>query len=228
MRNGYRFVPLMLLCLVGGCQKESQPFTQVEKKEAAQEVTTQPKPAVVQAYDGPFGLQEGLSAKQLEAMGITLHSENDGVYTTGKLLKEHSKFKEFTLVISEKEGLCKIIAISETIDTDSFGVELRKTFTALEDQLQDVYGKHKRFDYLMHGSLWKEPQYWMMGLLKQERSLSAYWGTDKGSTMKNNVDGINLKTIALTNDKGVILLTYEFDNIALCLKKRKDKEKAAL
>lgn len=61
----------------------------------------------------------------------------------------------------------------------------------------------------------------MMGLLKEERVLLSYW--EKG--LPNHIHLIALETKALSNEKGYVVLSYEFDGwdeYADELKKKQD------
>src|ERR1035437_1964643 len=74
------------------------------------------------------------------------------------------------------EGLLKISALGNDIRTNGFGEEVRESFKTILDAVSETYGKPEDvFDYVKHGSIWKEPEDWMMGLLKKERTLDAYW-----------------------------------------------------
>jgi hypothetical protein len=62
-------------------------------------------------------------------------------------------------------------------------------------------------DFLRAGSIWKEPEDWMMGLLKDERTLVAVWE----KALPNRIHDVVLKAGALSREKGFHKLTYEFD-----------------
>ena len=61
----------------------------------------------------------------------------------------------------------------------------------------DTYGEYRRVDVLLPGSIWDEPEDWMMALRQNERQLQAVWDEDKGSTLSNEVSSIILGTLRL-------------------------------
>ena len=226
-----------LAFFIVGCQQQTQPAP-AEKQDAAMATPAPtpapmpapapPIPAVIQAYDGPFGLKMGLSKEQIEAMGVQLTDRKEGVYSAEKLVKTHSVFEIYLLTIGEKEGLCRIMGVGKTIETGSFGTALQDEFNSLEKQLKDVYGKNSRYDFVRKGSIWKEPEDWMMGLLKTERTLTAMWLPKEGSVMKESISGIVLDTMALSNTSGRVSLNYLFSNSEECSESIKAEEKSAL
>lgn len=74
----------------------------------------------------------------------------------------------------------------------------------------------KRVDRLLPGSIWNEPEDWMMGLKQKERQLQASWGTKERSQLKNGVRQILLTARALNSSEGYLILQYSFENFASC------------
>jgi len=185
-----------------------------------------PKPAsVAPATDGPFGLTAGMSREALEAItGEKISKEGDS-YHAKKVPKSHRGFEHFALHFGP-EGLCAIRAIGVEIPTSAHGVELRRAFDAMEETLASVYGKHDRTDFLRSGSIWHEPQEWMMALLKKERVLMSRWSEDYGSDLKNRVQFVGVMAFAVTQSTGRLGLNYEFDNWDSCKAVADDKEKS--
>jgi hypothetical protein len=122
--------------------------------------------------------------------------------------KPHRAFDEYSLVFSDNDGLLKIVAYGKDIRTNGFGEAVHDSFVEIRDAISKTYGEpHYNFDRLKEGSIWKDPQYWMIGLLKKERDLGSDWGTD----LPNRIHGIVLEARALSDEKGYLVLTYEFD-----------------
>ncbi|MEX5716680.1 hypothetical protein IC615_27230 [Serratia ureilytica] len=128
------------------------------------------KDALLPPGIGPFGLQMGLTKKNVEDMtGVTLTAIPNrlNIYTTEVVPKTYYAFETYILLISPKVGLCRIRALSGDINTDSYGVELKSRVKDIAKSLTANYGKGNATDLLLPGSLWKEPGDWMMGLLKK-------------------------------------------------------------
>ncbi len=77
----------------------------------------------------------------------------------------------------------------------------------------------------MNGSVWKEDKYWTMGLYKEERILTAFWNPKDN---KDNIESIMLKTIALSSDSSLILLSYEYTNFDKYIEEQKKNEQDSL
>lgn len=192
--------------------------TASDKKEATAK-TTQEQPPLLPPAEGPFGLEAGLTQKNIEDMiGAKLKPLPDSVnlYTSDKLPKQNADFEMYGLLISPKAGLCQIRALGKNIDTDSYGLALKSKFEELSDSLSSLYGKAETTDLLLAGSIWKEPQDWMMGLNKKERFLSATWKEAKETPLKNNIETISIEARANSHSKGYVYLQYSFKNNDVC------------
>ncbi|WP_417635157.1 hypothetical protein, partial [Enterobacter hormaechei] len=128
--------------------------------------TPQPSPAATNSPllppgEGPFGLDVGLSKKNIEDMtGEDLKpvANSADLYTSASLPKKNADFEAYGLLISPDAGLCQIRAVGKSIDTDSFGIALKSKYEELSDSLSSIYGKADKNDFLISGSIWKEPR----------------------------------------------------------------------
>jgi hypothetical protein len=60
--------------------------------------------------------------------------------------------------------------------------------------------------------------------LRQHRVLTSSWEAKHGATLKENLKAIRLQAKALSNDKGYLLVVYEFQNVEECDQEPKAKE----
>lgn len=148
--------------------------------------------------------------------------------------KPHPAFEVYTLIISPELGVLKIGAVGVTISTSSFGTEIHNSFVEIRDAVSETYGKPStEFDFVQSGSLWTEPNDWMMGLLKKERSLDAYWISKKAHPengtieLPNDIGAISLEATALSTEKGYLTLTYELEGWEAYLEALKAKQNKA-
>ncbi|MFK0372215.1 hypothetical protein ACIQT3_18875 [Enterobacter sichuanensis] len=200
------------------------------KKEATSK-TTQEQPPLLPPAEGPFGLEAGLTQKNIEDMiGAKLKPLPDSVnlYTSDTLPKQNADFEMYGLLISPKAGLCQIRAVGKNIDTDSYGLALKSRFEDLSSSLGSLYGKAETTDLVLEGSIWKEPQDWMMGLNKKERFLSATWKGTKETPLKNNIDTISIEARANSSSKGYVYLQYSFTNNDVCQAEIEGAKKSSL
>jgi hypothetical protein len=168
---------------------------------------------------GPFGLLRGMTKEQiLDKVGqsnvVSIETDKAGGVTIflKSVPKPYKSFIEYGVTISPAQGLLRISAFTDFIDTALDGTQLRDAFSSLKDQLQVPYGfPSKEFDYVKNDSLWKDPQDFMMGMLKHDRKLSCYWVADEKMPLKDSITAIALWANAKDTSTGMILLSYEFD-----------------
>ena len=200
------------------------------KKEATAKATEE-QPPLLPPAEGPFGLEAGLTQKNIEDMiGAKLKPLPDSVnlYTSDKLPKQNADFEMYGLLISPKTGLCQIRAVGKNIDTDSYGLALKSRFEDLSSSLSSLYGKAETTDLLLAGSIWKEPQDWMMGLNKKERFLSVTWKGTKETPLKNNIGAISIEARANSSAQGYVYLQYTFTNDDVCQAEIEGAKKSSL
>jgi hypothetical protein len=181
----------------------------------------------VSSADGPFGLRMGMTVRQLRALG-TLKLEQPSVYSFASPPKPHPKIESFLLVVTEAEGLCKLIATSKTFDTSVYGTELRDQFDSFQEALEAKYGTSEKVDRLEAGSIWDEGKDWMMALVQKERHLSAIWLAETQLSLPDHIRAISLEASALSRNRGWVSIAYEFWNIDPCLKNVKGAANSAL
>lgn len=197
-------------------------------RKPAQASSTQP---LLPPGEGPFGLESGLSKKNIEDMTGEELKPYEGVpnlYTIKSPPKKNAEFEGFGLLISPKSGLCQIRAVGKSVDTDSYGIALQSKYKELLDSLSSIYGKPKSTDLLLSGSIWKEPQDWMMALNKKERFLSAQWAGSPATPLKNKLVLVSMEARANGSGEGYVYLQYDFDNIDACNAEIEDAKKSSL
>ena len=171
------------------------------------------------ALAGPFGLNMGMTIKQIDPSAKEIAP---GKFTTTKVPKPHSAFEQYVVQVGKKNGLCWIKAIGKDISTSSYGIELKSAFESMNEKLTKAYGKGETTDLLMPGSIWNEPNDFMMAMIKKERFLMAIWDKEKGSSLNDDLKQVGLIAIPGGRSKGYLSIEYSFSNDEAC-----DKEIAA-
>jgi len=199
---------------LAGCQEKVSSANAPEMEEAAA-----PQPAPVRAqvtYDGPFGLNMGLSTAEAKAAIPDLEESDQGprIYRADSVPVPHPDFESYSLLISQKSGLCKIVAIGKDIKSGDAGYEVRSAFDALDKAITSKYGNGKKYDFTSqrHDS----PQFWMMHLLDKNRTLAKVWDNDEGSNLTSNLTSIILEAGATSMSTGYLVMSYEFQNMSDC------------
>lgn len=181
-----------------------------------------------QSPEGPFGLQMGMSLDELRKVTtVTPRADYPGVYLADSLPRGHPEFVQYLLVLNDSLGLCRIAALGKTYDDNDFGTQIQRRFSAIADAVTSRYGKAKRYDFLKAGSIWKADRYWMMGLLKKERYLSAYWSREHGSSLPPEIASVALEANATSPSQSYLTLNYEFSNFDSCQAAMQAKQNAA-
>jgi len=156
---------------------------------------------------GPFGLRRGMSKDEVvQAAGKVIKVDGD-VIQLATVPRPHPDFDEYFTCISPSQGLLEILANGKTIDTSVYGTELQGEFEKIRDAISMTYGPPtQNFDFLRVGSIWNEPRDWMEGLIKKDRTLSAYWEL-KG--LASRLKLIYLVAEPLSAGRGYLGLNYE-------------------
>jgi len=174
---------------------------------------------------GPFGVNSETNIAKIET--CELSKEKLTVYSCSHLPKDHDTFKDFIVFYAEGIGVCKIIAVSKVIDTNVYGAGLKNEVDIVSKQISEKYGTFRKFDFLMAGSIWREPNEWMRSLIKKERYYSYYWSKETKFKQQHNISSITMDAVALDQNNGTIALTFEFENFNKCKEIENKKAKNA-
>lgn len=170
------------------------------------------------AAPGPFGFHEGMTLAELQSLGAK-PTKTPGIYSVGTAPQGSSDIDFYQLVVEPSTGLCKLVAVGKDVETSGSGSELRSAYESIQAALTTKYGEPAvAYDFLRAGSLWTEPQYFMMGLLKLDRSLTTYWGTTDKPLPANaaHIHTVALDTKATGSSTGYVTIGYEFNNFETC------------
>jgi hypothetical protein len=167
----------------------------------------------------PFGFKAGMTKAQiLEAVGDSVQKDNDDMLIVTNAPKPHPDFEYYLLCVSARSGLSKVRAISKDIDSNSFGTAIQEKFSEIQTALERKYGRATdKSDGLLSGSIWNEPEDWMMGLAKEERVLHAIWQRPGGV-------GIALIASASSGSEGSVAVEYEFTSLFESWKQEHDEK----
>ncbi|MCD6663625.1 MAG: hypothetical protein LT082_09520 [Comamonas sp.] len=199
--------------------------TQSIKPEENRQTAAKTPPA-----DGPFGFKQGLTRAEVESMvgeSSTLLPGSKNAYLLNNAPKPHGAFENYVAVIGDVSGLCVVRGIGKDITSSRHGIQLKTSFNEMEATISELYGSSEKTDRLLPGSIWKDPEDWMMGLVKEERFLFAQWPR-KGQVLKNELDSVALAARAKGSGTGYLILEYSFQNHEQCSEESKAAEKDAL
>lgn len=165
------------------------------------------------ADDGPFGFKMG--SNPTEYAGCNLLKTN-GYYLCNTAPKAHSAFGEYVLLAADGFGICWVKGLGVKFSADAFGVVVKSKVNEISGQVSAKYGPGKLTDLLLSGSIWKEPKYWMVGLLKNERIYGTKWeDTDKLRDFPD-IGSIFVGPVASSSDTASIVVEFYGKNFESC------------
>ena len=188
-----------------------------------------PAPSPARKYDGPFGLQAGLSIDEVKksAPDLVETQEQPGWYSTTTVPTPHPSFESYGLQFSAKSGLCRLTGVGKNISTGSDGSEVRSQFDDLTSAITERYGHGKKYDFYTGGGS-GEPQYWMMYLKDKDQVLGMAWEKDTGAKLPPTISSIVVRASALDMRTGIVYIMYNFSNIGDCTSEEKASKNKAL
>jgi hypothetical protein len=176
------------------------------------------------AFAGPFGLDMGMTIDQIKnKTGKIPELVQDDLYRVDPPNK-NDMFEAYIVQISPKYGIVWIKAIGKDITTNGYGIQLKSAFDSLVSSIEKTYGKYKKTDFLMSSSIWKDPDDFMMGLLRKDRYLMASWNKESDSTLPNDIVTIAVAATASSSSKGYISLEYYSPSKELADAEKKAKQ----
>jgi hypothetical protein len=151
----------------------------------------------------PFGFSPTMTkADVVKLLGTPARIEKGGSLMFETSPQPNSLFKWYEVLVPMGYHVLKVGASTGSFDTSRFGTELKEKYERIKTALVAKYGAPETdLDSLRSGSLWTEPEDFMMGLLKKERYLAATWNMQSGT-------GIIIEADAEADDAGTIIVIY--------------------
>ena len=124
---------------------------------------------------------------------------------------EHRAFDHLAVYFTHNQGVCGVAGYSY-LNGDEYGLAHKREFSKFVDLVRRKNGSPTvENDFLRPGSIWDEPQYWLMALRRQEYVLDTAWVAKEGSELPR---GMKLIGVQATPDS--IIVRYYFDNMEKC------------
>lgn len=159
-------------------------------------------------FAGPFGLEMGWTKQDLIENNVEILVD-DGNSLMVEPPSPHSSFDAYLLSINSEYGLYSIFAISDSISTSENGRQFLSEYNHIKEQLISSYGDPtKDINFLSYGSIWDEPQDFMMSLITQDRLLGCIWELDED----NGNMTVSLIPRAESLSSGYLAIIYRSSN----------------
>jgi hypothetical protein len=169
--------------------------------------SAQSSPTQSRIAAGPFGFTCGMSQQAITGLVGPLKNEGVNLYTTSTAPNPYPNVGGYSLTISPTQGLLRVQAETNDIETDGDGADLIAQFHAIETELTKQYGKPTRQDdSLKPGSIWAGLDEWTISYLKKERTLSSHWIFPNPAGC---VTAIELTAIVINANNGAIAMDFQ-------------------
>jgi len=164
--------------------------------------------SIALAGEGPFGIEFGTPPSSLNA---TLEGD---IYMLNSVPKPHPYFKIYIVKATQSQGVYWIKGIGSTVHTSIYGEGIRFKEDELASQVASVYGQNYiKYDFLRSGSIWNEPEDWMIGLFKEERVYAYSWDSDNTDPfVSRKVLSVFIGSISLDKNSGAIFIEFSGTN----------------
>lgn len=161
------------------------------------------------AQAGPFGLEMGQPLSELDV------KSSGPKVRLNSVPKPHPDFTTYGVWASDKTGVCKIKAFSESFDDDKYGNSVRDAMLRYVDAFDEKYGSHEKVDFLRDGALWSGPGEWVMAIKQNERVYGFYWN-ELTHGEEDNLGYIEMIVFPFSSDKAAIGLEYRSKDYDAC------------
>jgi len=175
---------------------------------------------LVSSADGPFGVSMGDDASKIPGCTPAPNGRN-GLYICKTLPKPHPDFESYSLLSPKETGVCEISALGADIQDNGVGTRTQSKVDTIAGQIATSYGQWtKKYDFVHADAMFKDTEYWLMAVSKDERSYSYLWSPGQFAT-KNDVHSVVVAAHATRHDVGYVFLQFDFPNIDKCIEAAK-------
>jgi hypothetical protein len=156
----------------------------------------------------PFGFSCGASKQAITTLVGPLKEEGVNQYSTATAPSPLPNVSYYLLTISPTQGLLKVAAETNDIDTDTTGAAIIHQFHTIETDLTKQYGKPTtQQDSLTPGSIWAGEDEWTYSYMKKQRTLASHWVF---AAPNHCVTAIDLTVEVANQTTGAILMGFNF------------------
>ena len=170
------------------------------------------------AVAGPFGFSTDSAPSSAHCTPV-----NDSLYYhCSSAPKAHPAFEYYLIQYHSDFGVCVLAGVGKKVDTNSFGSQLKIEMDKIIDQIASKYGPPtKEVDQLMSGSIWTEPEDFMMSLIRGERNIMTIWISEK---REHAFDLVGISPVAQGTGVGNLMVSYKYPNRDKCEEFIKNEE----
>ncbi len=148
------------------------------------------------AQAAPFGLHDGWSRREVEALAGPLSAEEGkaGTYFVGHVPVVHPDLDIYAAVIGDSTGLCQVMAGHLVNHSDSTAAQVSRIYSTLYDQLTSKYG-----------------------VASATEATQSRWLRISDAVLPANLEAIYLAQTTQGSGDVLVSLRYRFTNFPRCL-----------
>jgi hypothetical protein len=150
----------------------------------------------------PFGIEFGIATDQLKI----LQAMDQGISVI-EPAKPHPLLEKYIIQATPLLGVVWIKGIGPNIENDIFGTATKTAVDRLADQVSQKYGRGKKTDLLLDGSIWTEPQEWMHGLDSNQRLYNYVWDR-KIQNLPDDIENIFVGAVPQPINEASVVIEY--------------------
>lgn len=160
-------------------------------------------------FAGPFGIDMGMTLEELKQQNMNPEktSSSDGYYLV-EPPKTHPNFEMYLVRLYKDKGVFWIKAIGKDISDSGYGSSTKSEYEKIEGQLNKSYGVGSEIRILLPGTIWDEPEDFLMSLRRGERAYATKWSIENNNNLESPIDRIFLGLNARYSDTGYLVLEY--------------------
>ncbi len=121
--------------------------------------------------------------------------------------KPHPTFTRYLVQASDSLGVVWVKGLADNMSVDAFGNSLRAEVDRIADQVKIKYGVPEKTDFLLTGSIWDEPQYWMNALDDGQRYYAYSWKRPRNS-LADDLDTVYIGAAAASSSEGGVIIEF--------------------
>jgi hypothetical protein len=180
--------------------------------------------ATFMTWAGPMGFERGMTFDQLKAIDPAIEKIEDNRYIMTTAPQPSSRFKMYIVTIHPEHGLLRLLCLGVDVTTSKFGDQIRSAYNGIKEKLIESYGAPTfQAEFLKAGSLWDDPQYFMMGLIEKDRYHYSNWG-EESKPVNAEIDTVYLEIMAFSQTSAIVRLEYDFTGAETLIAAMKPKE----
>ncbi len=120
----------------------------------------------------------------------------------------HPLFGSYLVRATPTFGVVWVKGLGAEIENDNFGTATTAAVDRIAEQLTHRYGKAKKTDFLMQGSIWSDPQDWMSALDHNERYYSYSWERTAAVQLPDDLESIFVGAVPTGTHGAQVVLEY--------------------